>query len=103
MKAKSLAVTNLSSVVKVIEAKPGEVKVDDIQPDTMEMLLHYLYHEQVTDLKKINLKLLCAADKYNVVELVEVCSDTLKRNVSLANECHRFTCFGTSHKSKGSV
>ena len=70
---------------ETIEAKSGEVKIDDIQPDTMEMLLHFLYHEEVKDLKKINVKLLCAADKYNVVELVEVCSDTLKRNVSLFN------------------
>ena len=70
---------------ETIEAKSGEVKIDDIEADTMEMLLYFLYHEQVEDLKNINVKLLYAADKYNVVELVEVCSDTLKRNVSLAN------------------
>ena len=68
-----------------IEAKSGEVKVDDIQADTMEMLLYFLYHEQVEDLSKINVKLLCAADKYNVVELVRVCSDTLKTKLSLTN------------------
>ena len=70
---------------ETIEAKSGEIKIDDVPADTMEALVHFLYNEQINDLKKINVELLCAADKYNIVELVEVCSDTLKRNVSLAN------------------
>ena len=49
-----------------IEAKSNEVKINDLKPDTMEALLHFIYHDKVLEPKKINIELLCAADKYNI-------------------------------------
>ena len=68
---------------EMIEAQSREVKINDIQADTMETLLYFLYHDQ--DAKMINGKLLCAAHKYNILELMEVCTEFLKNNISIEN------------------
>ena len=72
---------------EMIEAQSREVKINDIQADTMETLLYFLYHDQVQvqDAKMINGKLLCAAHKYNIRELMEVCTEFLKNNISVEN------------------
>ena len=70
---------------EMIEAQSREVKINDIQADTMETFLYFLYHDQVQDTKMINAKLLLAAHKYNVPELMEVCIGYLKENLSFEN------------------
>ena len=70
---------------EMIEAQSREVEINDIQADTMETFLYFLYHDQVQDNKMINAKLLRAAHKYNVLELMEVCTDYLKKNLSFEN------------------
>ena len=70
---------------EMIEAQSKEVKINDIQADTMETFLYFLYHDQVQDTKMINAKLLRAAHKYNVPELLDFCSDYLKNNLSFEN------------------
>ena len=70
---------------EMIEAQSREVEINDIQADTMETFLYFLYHDQVQDTKMINAKLLRAAHKYNVLELMEVCTDYLKKNLSFEN------------------
>ena len=70
---------------EMIEAQSREVKINDIQADTMETFLYFLYHDQVQDTKMINAKLLRAAHKYNVPELMEVCTEYLKKNLSFEN------------------
>ena len=70
---------------EMIEAQSREVEINDIQADTMETFLYFLYHDQVQDTKMINAKLLRAAHKYNVLELMEVCTDYLKNNLSFEN------------------
>jgi hypothetical protein len=67
------------------EAQSKEVKINDIQANTMETFLYFLYHDQVQDTKMINAKLLRAAHKYNVLELMEVCTEYLKKNLSFEN------------------
>ena len=67
------------------EAKSGEVEIEDLDFDTMETLIYFLYNEEIQDQKLINTKLLYAADKYNVSELVEMCATFLKCNLSVDN------------------
>ena len=69
----------------MIEAQSKEVEINDIQADTMETFLYFLYHDQVQDVKMINAKLLLAAHKYNVLELMEACTGYLKENLSFEN------------------
>ena len=59
--------------VNMIEAKSGEVEIDDIEADVMETMLHFLYNEEIKDTKLINTSLLLAADKYNIVRLMKIC------------------------------
>jgi len=67
------------------EAKSGEVEIEDLDFDTMETLIYFLYNEEIQDQKLINTKLLYAADKYNVSELLEICATFLKCNLSVEN------------------
>ena len=71
--------------IETIEAISGEVEINDIQADTMETLLYFLYNEEVKETKLINAKLLCAADKYNLIGLMGVCTEYLKKNLCFEN------------------
>ena len=73
------------SNIETIEAKSGEVEINDIQADTMETLLYFLYNEEVKETKLINAKLLFAADKYNLIGLMGVCTEYLKKNLCFEN------------------
>ena len=50
----------------------------------MESLLYYIYHDELDD-KKINEKLLIAAEKYEVLGLVWICLNHLKENLNVHN------------------
>ena len=52
---------------------------------TKKLLLYFLYNDEIEDTKMINAKLLVAADKYNILGLLEVCSYYLKQNISVEN------------------
>ena len=69
------------------EKKTGimEIEENDISSDIMEELLYYLYHDKVDDVKKINLDLLVAADKYMVSGLLGECVEYFKSNLSDQN------------------
>ena len=67
-----------------IEAKSGEIKIDDFKVDTMETFLYYLYHQEVKE-KSVDTNLLFAADKYNIDGLVKVCNQRLISNISVDN------------------
>ena len=73
------------SNIETIEAKSGEVEINDIQADTMETLLYFLYNEEVKETKLINANLLCIADKYNLIGLMGVCTEYLKKNLCFEN------------------
>ena len=73
------------SHLKTTEAQSGEVKIDDIQANTMKTLLDFLYNGEVQESKMINTALLRAAHKYNIHELLEYCTEYLKQNVSVEN------------------
>ena len=65
----------------------GVMKIDekDVNSDTMEQFLHYLYFQKVKDNKMINTDLMIAADKYNVKELLDFCTKYLESNLSDEN------------------
>ena len=65
----------------------GVMKIDekDVNSDTMEQFVHYLYFQKVKDNKMINADLMIAADKYNVKELLDYCTKYLESNLSDEN------------------
>ena len=62
-----------------------EIHENDINSDSMEQLLFYVYHGKVRDIQVINTDLLRAADKYNVIHLFGMCVKYLQSNLSLEN------------------
>ena len=63
-----------------------EINENDVNSETMEQVLFYLYHGNVQDIKRINTDLLRAADKFEVIGLLEVCAKYLESNLlCLAN------------------
>ena len=69
-----------------------EIHENDIDSDSMEKLLFYVYHGKVRDIQLINTDLLRAADKYNVVHLFGMCVKYLQSNLSLENALDVLVC-----------
>ena len=73
---------------KSLIEKPGEVmeiEEIDMNSDSVEQLVFYLYHAKVKDTKMINTDLLMVADKYMVNGLLYLCVNHLVSNLSLEN------------------
>ena len=69
----------------VMEMNPMEILENDIDSDSMEQLLLYIYQGKVTESKMLNTDLLMAADKFMVNGLLDLCVKYLKSNLSLEN------------------
>ena len=67
------------------QAAVMEINENDFNSETMEQVLFYFYHGSVKDNEMINTDLLRAADKYEVVGLVDICADNLESNLSMEN------------------
>ena len=62
-----------------------EINENDFNSETMEQVLFYFYHGNVQNNEMINTDLLRAADKYEVVGLMDICAKYLESNLSLEN------------------
>ena len=72
----------LSSKMK--EATSGEIKITDISAKTMKDLLFFMYHGNLNDIT-ITGDLLFAAEKYEILDLVNVCIKYLTDNLTEEN------------------
>lgn len=61
------------------------MKLEDIESKTLELLLNFCYCEKVMGLKENALKLLDAANKFQIVQLKEVCIKSLIENLNKNN------------------
>jgi hypothetical protein len=67
------------------QAAVMEIYENDIDSDSMEQLLFYVYHGKVRNIQVINTDLLRAADKYNIIHLFGMCVKYLQSNLSSEN------------------
>ena len=67
------------------QAAVMEINENDFNSQAMEQILFYIYHGNVQDIEMINTDLLRAADKYEVVGLMDICAKYLESNLSLEN------------------
>jgi hypothetical protein len=67
------------------QAEVMEINENDFNSETMEQILFYFYHGSLQETKMINTDLLRAADKYEVVGLMDICTKYLESNLSLEN------------------
>jgi len=65
--------------VKMKERESGKVTIEDIKPEIMEEMLHFIYTGVVKESLpfKSTVKLLSAADKYQLDALKDICQDKL--------------------------
>jgi hypothetical protein len=63
----------------------GTVHVDDINAKTMNTLVKYMYQTKITIDEAMDLNLIVAADKYNIVDLVLKCEKIIVLTMSMKN------------------
>merc|ERR1711874_307091 len=73
------------SGTKMTESESGEVKIYDVKADTLETMIYFIYHDKVSNEKKINADLLILAERYNVRPLTALCVEYLGENLSVEN------------------
>lgn len=59
------------------EAVENEVRVEDIDSETMLEFVRFVYCRKVNDIENVNDRLLLAANKYGLQELEELCVDSM--------------------------
>jgi speckle-type POZ protein len=75
-----------SSVFKtMVEKKSGVIVVDDIDGETMREMLRFIYTGTVENFETIALKLIYAAEKYDLPDLKSMCDTKLTKQISQEN------------------
>lgn len=69
----------------MVESKKNEVMIEDIKPEVLKEMLHYLYTGKVEQMNEIENDLLYAANKYDIVGLKLMCFEALIRSMSTEN------------------
>ena len=64
--------------------KNGEVTVDDISPETMKLLLTFIYKDVISK-ENIDSDLLIAAEKYNIKRLFDIATNHLLISINADN------------------
>ena len=68
----------------LLEAKEGQVEIEDVSSDTMETLLKFMYQGKV-DSQNIDVDLLLATDRFNIQSLLNICVKHFKDNLTVEN------------------
>jgi len=73
-----------SDQADMVESKSGELEINDVGPDAVDTMIHFMYHDKILP-KAINQELLLLADKYMIHDLMDFCIEHLEENLSLEN------------------
>ena len=68
----------------MIESSSGRVEIKDVPSDIMELLLRFIYLDNVAK-EDITCDLLMAAERFNVESLVRICVRHLAENLTIQN------------------
>jgi len=72
---------------EMTENRSGRVEINDFDQDVVYEMLLYIYSGQVNDLEGKAASLIAAADKYDLMELKQMCEVSLCENLSVVNVC----------------
>jgi len=83
------------------ESKTNKVEITDLEPDTLEQLLKFIYTDKIEDdrLTTLACGLLTAADKYNVQRLKVKCEAEICSNLDVSNAAQALV-LGHLHEAK---
>ncbi|CAD5214576.1 unnamed protein product [Bursaphelenchus okinawaensis] len=69
------------------EKDNNKVVIDDLDPETVKGMLHFIYGDNVPELDHLAIKLMSAADKYQLKRLKQMCEWSLCNAISTSNVC----------------
>jgi len=69
------------------EKRVGRVEINDLEQDIVYEMLFYMYSGNVSNIEAKAAKLLVAADKYDLMELKQMCEMSLCENLNADNVC----------------
>ena len=64
------------------EAKERKLEIEDLDSDTVEEMIKYMYSEKIDNIEMKSMNLLVAADKYDLPGLKKLCEESLMASVS---------------------
>ncbi len=67
------------------ESEEKSLKIEDFEPETVQMMIHFIYTQQLPEGSRCDLSLLLIADKYDLKDLVKFCEDELSKNLDVGN------------------
>ncbi|XP_057318344.1 speckle-type POZ protein-like [Microplitis mediator] len=76
---------------EMIEKKESKISIPDISSEIFEMVLKYIYTDEVTDLDLYADDLLEAAEKYQLLSLKNICQESLSKTLNLENALYLMT------------
>ena len=82
---KSDVIANLFLSEHWKESKKNRLHISDFEPETVEMMLHFVYTNTLPDPVKCNADLLLIANKYNIRGLISFCGVELAKRISPSN------------------
>ncbi|XP_057318199.1 speckle-type POZ protein-like [Microplitis mediator] len=72
-------------IYKLKENRENKVTIPDMDPDTCEKLLEFIYTDNVTNIDEVSERLYEVADKYQLPTLKELCEESFCKNVNVEN------------------
>jgi hypothetical protein len=82
---KSDALETMITNRKFNEGQKNQLKIEDFDSETVRMMIHFVYCNELPEGAKCSINLLLIADKYNIKSLVQFCQEELSQNLSLEN------------------
>jgi speckle-type POZ protein len=67
------------------ETRGGRVEIADLDFETLQSLVHFVYGKKIDKWDGLALPLIIAADKYNILDLKDVCDHQLVSDLNLEN------------------
>ena len=67
------------------ENEKKTLKIQDFEPETVKLMIHFIYTQQLPEGSRCDLNLLLIADKYDLKDLVKFCEDELSNNLEVEN------------------
>ena len=64
-----------------------KVVITDLEGDAVLEMLRFIYTGKVSQMERVNKMVLAAADKYNIVDLKELCEKSLCNSMTVENVC----------------
>jgi speckle-type POZ protein len=68
-----------------LESMENKVTIKDFDLETIREMLRFMYTQKVENLQKVDLELLKAANKYDLLDLKELCAKSTGNDLSVEN------------------